>query len=496
MNASANPEIGSVPLNVLWLTCDEMKASAVSVYGHPRTQMPAFERMAREGALFENAFVQMPKCVPSRCSMMTGRYPHTDGFRTLRGRTDLPKHPEVDTNDLVALTEGVPNLVSRLREEGYKTCLLGKNHLVEWNLHKKWFDKTPSWDWDRPKMVEPVSPELRRADYVGRIDPESIDPERFADAVSAREFGEFLDEQSGYPFFAVVDLGKPHPPYDEYPWYPSADIPLEEIELDPVLPLEEAPSVEQAIRRSKGLEGLSDEDRKKVLRAYWTMCEFADDQVGKILRHLDERGLAENTLVILTADHGDFATERACYEKWDTAFYECITRVPLLMRLPGKIPAGKRFAQLTELVDLLPTTLDFAGYEAGWWVHGRSVGPLIRGETDQHKEAVFCQGGVERPLIERVYEPTDRPTPVKQQVALDYPVAMLRAKMVRTERWKYVLRLEGDSELYDLKTDPGERRNRIHDPDCQGILGELKDHLLRFMLEYETDRPEVHSLFA
>ena len=190
---------------------------------------------------------------------------------------------------MLVLQEEDPNAIPLVREAGYSTCLLGKNHLVEWNLHKKWFDATPSWNFNKnPSFVNAPAEgaegsDLRRAYYRGRLSPES-DLSRDADAVTATETIEYMKgcKAAGRPFFALVDMGKPHTPYDLYPT-PAAEIPLEEIPLPPWQPLEKSPSVIRQIRMAKGLEGLSDQDRRLVIRAYWSMCEWADQQVGRIL---------------------------------------------------------------------------------------------------------------------------------------------------------------------------------------------------------------------
>lgn len=480
-------------LNVLWITCDEMKASAVSAFGNAFTKMPAAERMAREGAVFEHAFCQMPKCVPSRCSMITGRYPHCDGFRTLMGRTPAPPHPEVKNNSMMCLYEGMPNLVTLLREREYRTCLLGKNHLVDWNLHKKWFDKTPRWKWDKQTYASAPNDRLRRADYAGPIAPE-FNYDRHADAMTVEETLEFFEENREQPFFALVDIGKPHPKYEDYAPYPASKLKLDDLPVPPCGPMDRAPSVERQVRTSKNLEDMTPDERRTVLRAYYSMCEFADAQVSKILDALDRMNLAKNTLVIYTADHGDFAGEHNCYEKWDTIFYECIVRVPLLIRLPGVIPAGARFPQLVELIDLAPTILDAMGAEVPRWMHGKSLLSLMQGKTAAHKDAVFCQGGVEADATLRASRP-ERPS-VKQQVLLDFPEAMGRAKMVRTERFKYVYRLAGDCELYDLQEDPDELRNLAAEPASAKVVAEMRERLLRFMLETETNLPQIETLYA
>lgn len=485
----------SSALNILWITCDELRADAVSTYGNAFTSMPAAERLAAEGTQFDQAFCQMPKCVPSRCSMLTGRYPHVDGFRTLLGRVGAPPHPEVADNSMVCLQADTPNLIPYLREHGYRTALLGKNHIVEWNLHQRWFDATSSWRWQRPPH-QPVSPELARADYAGPL-PADFPFARSPDAVSAQEMIEFIEGCQDRPFFGLLDMQLPHPAYQEYPT-PVSRRPLSDFPVPSSRPLDEVPPLEHALRTSKNLEHLSDDDRRRIRRAYYSMAEFADQQIARVLDALDRLGLTENTLVIYTADHGDFAGDHNCYEKWDTSLLDCIVRVPLLMRLPGRLPAGHRVADLVELVDLLPTTLELADLPTPAYAQGHSLVTLAHGEGPAPRTAAFAGGGVEASLLQRLAPPArpdGRPS-VKQQVLQDFPWTMHRAKMVRTASHKLIYRLHGGHELYDLAADPEELHNRFGDPALAAIQADLQERLLRFLIESETTLPEVGSLTA
>lgn len=487
-----------MPINVLVITCDQMKASATSVGGNPQIRMPAIERLAREGTTLTNAFVQMPKCVPSRVSMMTARYPHVDGYRTLMGRRHWKPCPGVKDNHMLVLQEDDPNAIPIVREAGYSTCLLGKNHLVEWNLHKKWFDATPSWKFNKtPKFVDAPEPDsdLRRAYYRGRVSPEN-DLTLDCDAVTATETVDYLRKckADGKPFFALVDMGKPHTPYDLYPT-PTADIPLEQIPLPPWQSLEEAPSLMRQVRIAKDCERLTDDDRRKIVRAYWSMCEWADRQVGRILAALDELDLADDTLVIYTADHGDYTTEHNGYEKWDTCFYDCLTHVPLVMRWPGNIPAGARSEALVELVDLLPTAFEAMGLARPIWFQGRSLWPLLRNEQAEHRDAVFCTGGVEASALPLIGKSGSGDS-IKQRVLHQFPEALARGMMVRTKDWKLIYRVTGDCELYDLVNDPHELRNRYGDPECAAMQHQLIERLLRFSIDTQRDLPELASVWA
>jgi arylsulfatase A-like enzyme len=161
-----------------------------------------------------------------------------------------------------------------------------------------------------------------------------------------------------------------------------------------------------------------------------------------------------------------------------------------MMRIPGIIPAGKKIDNLIEFVDVAPTITEILGY--GWqeWMQGKSLLSLSQGKTTEHKDAVFCQGGVER---EATLNPAPAKTP-KQKVVHDFPDAMIRSKMIRKGDFKYIYRLAGDHELYNLKDDPEEFNNLINDPKYKNTLIEMKDRMLRFTIEYETNYPLIGKL--
>ena len=482
------------PLNVVWITCDEMNSRAMSIYGNPHTRMPGAELMCREGVTFEAVYVQMPKSVPSRVSMITGRYPHCEGHRTLTGKRYYQPFEGLK-NDMFTIEENEFNLIPIVRKMGYKTCLLGKNHLVDWSLHKKWFDLTQDWSYEKGYTpAEPVSEDWERAHFTGKL-ADSYNMDNDKDAVAARQACGFIRENKDRPFFALIDIERPHPKYIEFTEMPSYSIPLEEIDNPTVVPLDQAPSVEQAKRRSFDLEHFTDNDRKRVRRAYYSMCEYADSMVKRIIDEIDRQGLAEDTLVIYCADHGDFNGERNMYEKWDTSFYDEIVRVPLLMRLKGTLPAGKRIPNLVELVDIAPTVLELMGFEKPIWMHGKSLVDLATGKTTEHKDAVFSQGGVERDALNRpeAYMRNEKLS-AKQRVVHDFPESMIKSRMIRTDRFKFIYRLAGDHELYDMKQDPHEIKNLAYDPAYRETVFQLQERLLRFMMEYETDYPIINQL--
>ncbi len=482
--------------NIIWITCDEMNTKAMSIYGNPFTHMPAAEQLANEGTVFNYSYVQMPKSVPSRCSMITGRYPHCEGHRTLMGKENYEPNKLVKNWDFT-LTEKEPNLVKFLKDRGYKTCLLGKNHLVDWNLHKKWFDYTSQWDsveWKNREIpyTNDCSEDMKHADFKGKI-KEDYNYDQLDDSLCVNWSKEFLTANQNNPFFALIDIGLPHPPYAEYTKMPSYEIPLESIPVPLSQPIDKVPSVEKCKRTSYNLEHLSDHDRKVIRRSYYTMCEFADSKVKQIIDQLDQLGLKDKTLIIYSADHGDSNGERNCYEKWDTFFYDEITKVPLIMRLPNVIPKAKKVDNLVEFVDIVPSILDILGCDPELWVQGKSFMPLLQGKTKEHKQAVFSMGGVEK---EATFRPDKEVKTPKQKVVIDFPQSMIRSKMIRTEKYKYIYRLQGDCELYDMINDKDELHNLAEKTQFLDVINELQQRLLRFTVEQETNYPLIHNLYC
>jgi arylsulfatase A-like enzyme len=240
-----------------------------------------------------------------------------------------------------------------------------------------------------------------------------------------------------------------------------------------------------------GEEG-TNEALNEIQAVYYRMVTKTDHLLGQVLDVVEEEGLFENTIVIFTNDHGDFAGQYGLVEKWDTAMVDCIMRSPLIVCAPG-LPAGKRVSSLTENIDLPSTILDLMGTSPDWGVHGESLLPAIRGE--KAKEAIFGDGGHEEEMWGRFgFGRKDDPSLNAKQVTYrDYPETMSRTKMVRTEKWKLVVRLAGGNELYDMENDPKELNNLY--PSVEGnaelksVVSDLQLKLVEWCLRTDTDRP-------
>jgi choline-sulfatase len=489
------------PPNILWITLDSLKATALPVYGNPHCLAPNAVRMAERGIVVEHAYCQMPKCVPSRPSMLASRYPHVDGLRALQGKADSHSPGTHFTLD-----RGVPNLVTELRHTGYTTCTKGPNHLVNWDVYTEWFDCTT--DWEGHKLCQRPRANcddalLLRAQYAGVV-PDDFDIERDPDAETARQVCAFLaGHDRDKPFFAYMDVRAPHPPYRLWPvfkeHYDALDVPL-----PPRVPVEEAPWTERVYRQVYGLEDMTDENWQAIIKAYYSAVSYNDMLVGRVLDALAARGLDDNTIVIYSADHGDYAGEHGCVEKHDPLLYDCHVRLPFIMQLPPGFPRGERLDIMMEMIDITPTLLDLCGLEIPRSMQGRSIAPFINGARGVHRDAVFSQGGVEREAIDRrdllgdaYFEQSAQfGAAGKHEVINRYPDFVMRAKMIRTRTHKHVYRLNGHHELYDLCADPCELHNLHGQADCADTECALQEQMLRWMIASETNLPLIDQVWA
>ncbi len=478
-------------MNILWITCDEMKAKAIRPYANKYVPVPAIERIASEGVIFMNNFVQVPKCIPSRPSMLSSRYPHLDGLRTMSTES-------FNGTGWMTLSETSPNLLKWLKEKKYRTAIFGKNHWIRPEAEQTLLDRFSCAGDPFPKVLSEPEEILHRAYFGNTVDP-NYDRKNFVDELSVSEAIKFMNESKKQNFCVLLDISQPHPPYFEWPEF-ADDIPLSEISIPSAVAVEKAPIVEQAIRKTFDVENLSDEQKRKIIRAYWSQCRYADSLIKRVLDFLETSKLVKNTFLIITSDHGDFAGEHNCYEKWDTSFLDCIVHVPLLMRFPGILPKSLKINSLTEHVDIVPTILEIMNQNIPATVNGKSLLPLMKNPYLEHKKAVFSQGGVEPNAV--LKSGTDyrskliKPYWNKQKTIIDFPETLLRSHMVRTKTYKLIYRLSGDHELYNLVNDPDEINNIYKKPGTEKILSEMKDLLLDFFVQNQTQIPVIEELWA
>jgi arylsulfatase A-like enzyme len=469
---------------------DQWRGDSLAHLGHPAAVTPNLDRLAAEdGVSFRNAFCQNTVCTPSRCSFMTGWYPHTRGHRIMHHM----------------LREDEPVLLQTLKENGYFVWWGGKNDLIpgqhgyERACHVKYTPQTPP----RPKWASDRADEWRGAPgsdtfysfYVGELEVPEGEPyyrdNDWANVEGALDLIRSYDDDR--PLCLYLPLGYPHPPYAvEEPWYSLID-------RDRIPP--RTPTPEDWSRRPSTLHGLYEElnmstwseERWVELQAtYLGMCARVDHQFGLLVDALKEAGLYNDTAIFVFSDHGDFTGDYGLVEKTQNTFEDCLSRVPFLVKPPADVPVRPRVSEaLVELVDFPATVEALTGIEPRHTHFGRSLLPVLAGETDEHRDAVFCEGGRrhgEEHCMEK--ETTVNYDPEKPHIY--WPRMKLqmsegpehgKAVMCRTHRWKYTRRLYESDELYDLENDPRETVNRIDDPACAEIRRELAERMLTWFLE-------------
>ena len=479
--------------NVLVVMSDQMKATASHLYGNPFCETPAMERLAGEGVLFQHAFTPHPLCVPARVSLWTSQFPHSHGGR--RNQTLMPA--------------GATHAFQLWKDAGYHTGLIGKNHCFDREedlaLFDTWCDishggipkgaQAKGMGWFRPVEAIHKAHSVRRnlPKQTPRFSYGASDfpLEDYSTGLVAGQTVRFLEAHRGEPFALWVSFPDPHEPWEAPRRYVDM-FPPEKVELPPWREGEftdgSAPERNRVLCEMIGLEEDSEEDIYGVVGTYYAMVRFLDDGLGQILDGLERLGLRERTIVVFCADHGDFMGEHRMQCKGG-AFYDCLTRVPLIVSWPGEIPSGRTDESMVNLVDIVPTLLRLQGFEAPRSMHGEA---LPTATDAAPRDATFSEYGAGGPRF-RMSDLGKMPRPYGRRALIDslqWREAEGRRKMVRTHEWKYVHDPMGDAdELYDLVSDPWELTNVAGDPANRDVLCEMRLRLADWSIRTEDARP-------
>jgi arylsulfatase A-like enzyme len=409
--------LGSTPLatpaekkpNILFILADDLRWDALGCYGNDVVKTPNLDRLAREGARLDALYVAAPMCTPSRAAFLSGLYPHQSGILDDLGKTDLDP--------------GTPTIATYLNDAGYATGFVGKAHMG--GDPRRWgFKDTPVW---LPKgSAQHRDPMLVVRGITQRV-PGHI-TQIFTDSAI-----KFIEAHRADRWFLWLATTAPHTPYYEDPRFTY--------EAEAIKPPPGWPKGERFTATS--------------WTGYYSTITMLDEQIGRVLRRLDELGLAQNTFVLVSADNGLLFGSHGHSGK--QAWFEGSARVPGVARWPGNIPAGTTVSSLLSSVDFLPTALDLAGRETPKGLEGVSMLPaLTKGQ------------------------------PVR---TVAYSAAHRRAgrgggywRMVRTDRWKYVnvqyitSRHRGER-LYDLRDDPSEVNDLSKSKDHAEVLERARRQL-------------------
>ncbi len=485
--------------NIVIFNPDQWRGDVLGHVGNSAAITPNLDELVRkEGVSFTNTFCQNPVCTPSRCSFMTGWYPHVKGHRTMH----FMLHSE----------KGEPNLLKILKDEGYFVWWGGKNDLVPgqfgYKQHcdvkyapkredlERWgFQFRKSLHFDNSWRGEEGS-DTYYSFFMGKLDKGSADVFMDMDwgmILGVVDFIHDYDQKS--PFCLFLPLGNPHPPYGvEDPWFSQINRKHLPPRVKAPQSWERKPSILKGIHEKQNMQGWS-EDRWNELRAtYYGMIARLDYQFGLITTALKEQGLYDDTVIFFFGDHGDFAGDYGLVEKTQNTFEDCLTHVPFIIKPPKSLQVKPGNCNtLVELIDFPATVYDLLDLNPKYYHFGRSLLPLIKGEIDSHRDAVFCEGGRLRGETQAMERESLSSSKKRQYRSQYWPRLSLqitdegpyhsKATMCRTNKYKYVRRLYEMDELYDLENDPSELINLIDDASYQHVLNTLKERMLTWYME-------------
>jgi choline-sulfatase len=454
---------------------DQLGAGWLPAYGHPVVQAPSIAALAGAGVVFDSAYCPSPLCAPSRAALLTGRLPSRTGV----------------FDNGAELRATLPTIAHRLRAGGYATCLAGKMHFVgpdqlhgfEERLTPDIYPAGLSWtpDWRLPvgehvpwyhTMESVLSPAMCAASMQLDYDDEVA-------FRAVRRVFDYARSGADEPFFLVVSFSSPHDPWEvrrsHWERYKREAIDPPAV---PAIPLADADPYSRRLREMIGIDeaALSNEQLLTARHGYYAAISYVDERIGDVLGALRDAGLADETTVVLTADHGEMLGERGLWYKM--SFFEPSARVPLIVSAPGHIQPGRR-SEPVSLLDLTPTLLDLAapgGPDDD--MDGSSLVPLLEG-SDAARPTVACEY-----LAEGVTSP---------------------AVMLRRGRHKFIS-CEGDpDQLYDLHADPHEVVNLAGQPAHAELCSSFRDEvaagwdmpqLERRVLESQRERRLVADALA
>ncbi len=466
--------------NILLLMTDQQRFDSLGCYGVPFAHTPNLNRLARDGAVFERCYVNNPICTPSRASMMTGK--HLPGHGVYRLYDNLP-------HDEVLFTE-------RLQQAGYTTALFGKLHVS--SIEEESYRRHPhdgfdvfepclegSAHMDAPHQAYARWLEERDPDFYARLKAEGrklLHPprDRHMTYWAAERTIDFLrsrgDETA--PFFCMMSIFEPHNPYEHYPPEMGALVDADAIP-DPLPRAADQTWEPSDIERERHQNHLGDIDSftpealRKIRHGYHSAVAYSDLEFGRVLDALEKTGLANNTLVIFTSDHGDMLGDRGLLVK-GAHFYDANVRVPLLLRWPGRIQPGTRINALAQLHDIAATVLAAAGVEPDAMPDARNLLDAATGKVNRlHEHAICCYRNSGMSSQREYWDPP------------------INATMLHDGRYKLNLwhttedPAEMPGELYDTENDPQELENRIGDSTLDSVRRGLTDQLLNWLAENE-----------
>lgn len=480
--------------NILFILSDDHTSQTWGIYGGhlaDYAKTDNIRRLANEGVTLDNCFATNSISTPSRACILTGRYAHNNGVYTLSDTLDT----------------SLPTIAKSMQAAGYQTALVGKWHLGSqpqgFDYYSVFHDQGEYRD---PTFQDSDRPWPGNINYGMRVRGFSTDivTDKTIDWIKKHK-------DNGAPFMMCCHFKATHEPYD-FPermrhLYDGVEFPEPENMLD------KGPESNGRTFRGQPLEEIArrwavasaDPDKwwcrypelpfsvegmapvparkkiyQKLIRDYLRCAATVDDNIGRLLKALDEMGIADNTIVVYVADQGYFLGEHGFFDK--RMFYEEAARMPFVIRYPREIPAGKRNSDLILNVDFAATIADYAGIEAPDGSQGRSFRSNLRGDTpDDWRKSIYYRYWTHHDI--RPAHIGVRNDRYKLMFLYGDPLTMTGSDATHTEpSW----------EFYDLQADPKENHNLYGDKAYEGIIAKMKKEMMRLRAETgDTDAASV-----
>jgi arylsulfatase len=478
------PDLLSKPKSpdIIFIITDQQRYESIKELGYPYMDTPNLDKLVREGVTFSNSFITAPSCAPSRASLFTGMYPHTNG---------VYKNDDPWSHSWIEL----------LADAGYHCVNIGKMHTSPYTTPMGFHERYVVENKDRqhpnlPFFFDEWDKELRarglkkpgretyreREDYrdsLGVFDwefPEDVHPDIFVGNLAKWWITE--RPKVDKPIFLQIGFPGPHPPFDALPryteMYMKKDLPLPTVTEQE---LREQPLALQKLRRQHmevdhdavvHLEQATRQQQHRQRASYFANVTMIDEQVGEILSALEQIGYLENAVVMFTSDHGESLGDHGHSQKWN--MYDAVTKVPMIVWGPGHVQQGRNVDSLTQLFDLGPTVLELAGVEVPKDMEARSLLPQLQGITKEGRKYVFAEHSRD-PILDSTEFMT----------------------MIRDIEWKLVHFVDDtNGQLFDLTNDPKEIHNLWNDPTYEHKKREMISAILDWRIRGDLATAKGH----
>jgi len=435
--------------NILWICTDQQRFDTIGSLGNPHIRTPNLDKLAKSGVAFTHAYCQSPICTPSRAGFLTGMYPetvhgcmngndHWDGAAPLITKTLANAGYDCGLSGKLHLSSARPGPIEKRPDDGYRVFHWSHGPPDNWPKGHAYSDWLKSKGTSYNKLIKKhgfIPFELHQTTWCAR---------RAADFIREERKGPWLFSMNS---FAPHSLGGRMRPPKKY---------LDRFDIESLPGPHFRDSDLEAQKRLKGVDfqtkavKYSKKAGQLYQAQYWALVELIDENVGRLMKVLEETGQRDNTIVIFMSDHGESLGDHGQRRK-GCRFYEGLARVPLIISWPGRFKQGIKSQALVELTDIVPTLLEATGLPVPKEMHGRSLLPILEGKANPHAHRDFVRSIYYRALTGRSY-----------------------ASMIRTRSHKLVCyHGTGLGELFDMKKDPHEFDTLWDDPTCADVRFKL-----------------------